>query len=514
MHAGLHVKFRGLLLLAGISILALAAPAGMIFDGDGSDEPGFIPPPTKRAPPPAPPANMSGGESYIPYPGPPVTPQSRSEKKRPPSPPVMFTKITSQYGEIDWAARPNDLGNLLKSLKQMSDVNFSCEVKSFAEVSADPERNPILYRTGHFHFTLDAQERAKLRTYLLSGGMMIFNAGMGSKPFYDSARRELNAIFPEAPVQRLAPDHPVFHSYYDLDRVGYRKAVREMGYKSDEPWVEGVTINCRVVAVISRWGMEVGWDPQEGENILSYTVESAQQLGMNLLAYATSQRAWSKQAAKAMQFVDAAPAASASQMYIAQVIYNGEWKTRHAGLSVLLRQFNQKTDIPVKFERRELKLSDPHLFDAPLLYMTGHEDFTLQPAEIAALREYLNKGGLLFAEACCGRTAFDHAFREIIGQVLPGQPLTRIGEKSPLFSLPNRIGEVGVTPALAAQLGNRSTTEPQLYGIEVNGHYAVIYSPYGLAGGWELSQNPYAYGYEDAGAVAIGENVLMYAITQ
>ena len=37
--------------------------------------------------------------------------------------------------------------------------------------------------------------------------------------------------------------------------------------------------------------------------------------------------------------------------------------------------------------------------------------------------------------------------------------------------------------ALAAQLGNRSTTEPLLFGVEVNGHYAVIYSPYGLAGG-------------------------------
>ncbi len=500
--------------IAAALALCITAHAGMIFDGDGSDEPGFVPPPTKRPPPPAPPANMSGGETYIPYPGPPVTPQSRSEKKRPPQPPTMFTKITSPYGEIDWAARPNDLNNLLKALKQMADVNFSSDVRSFAEISPDPERNPILYRTGHFHFSLNAAERAKLRAHLLGGGMIIFNAGMGSKPFYDSARRELNAIFPEAPVQRLAPDHPVFHSYYDLDRVGYRKAVREAGYRSDEPWIEGVTINCRVVAIVSRWGMEVGWDPMEGESILSYTVESAQQLGMNLLAYATAQRAWTKQAAKAMQFVDAAPAASASQMFIAQAIYNGEWKTRHAGLSVLLRQFNQKTDIPVKFERREVRLSDPRLFDAPLLYMTGHEDFTLQPAEMASLREYLIKGGLLFTEACCGRTAFDHAFREMIGQVLPGQPLTQIPAKSPIFAIPNKIGEVGVTPALAAQLGNRSTTEPALYGIEVNGHYAVIYSPYGLSGGWELSQNPYAFGYEDAGAVAIGENVLMYAITQ
>jgi hypothetical protein len=79
-----------------------------------------------------------------------------------------------------------------------------------------------------------------------------------------------------------------------------------------------------------------------------YAIKSAQQLGVNLLAYATAQQAWAKQAAHAMQFVDQ-DNGSASKMFVAQVIYNGEWKTRHAGLSVLLHQFNQKTDIPVKY---------------------------------------------------------------------------------------------------------------------------------------------------------------------
>ena len=503
-----------ILLWSLTALAATSAMAGIIFNGDGSEEPGFVPPPMKPKGPPAPPANMAGGETFIPYPGPPAVPQTRSEKKNPPSPPVMFTKITSSYGEIDWAARPNDLNNLLKSLKKMADVNFTCEARSFGQVDTDPERNPILYRTGHFHFTLSPDERAKMRQYLLNGGMIILNAGMGSKPFYDSARAELTAIFPEAKVQRLSPDHPILHSYYDLDRVGYRKAVRDFGYKSEEPWLEGVTIDCRTVAVISRWGMEVGWDPIVNESILGYSVESAQKLGMNLVAYATAQRAWSKQAAHAMQFTDADLSGSQSRLSIGQIIYNGEWKTRHAGLSVLLQQFNQKTEIPVKFKRQELKLSDPKIFDGPLLYLTGHEDFTLDATELNNLREYLKKGGMLFAEACCGRRAFDLAFRQILMKAFPGQSLQTIPLSHSLFALPNRITKLGVTQAMAAQSGNRSTIEPMLLGLEVEGHLAVIYSPYGMAGGWELAQNPYALGYEDAGAIQLGENILMYGITQ
>jgi hypothetical protein len=82
-----------------------------------------------------------------------------------------------------------------------------------------------------------------------------------------------------------------------------------------------------------------------------------------------------------------------------------------------------------------------------------------------------------------------------------------------LFSQPNKIGRLGVTPALGQHLGS-SAIEPNLLGVEKDGHFQVIYSPYGMAGGWELSQNPYANGYEDSGAIALGENILFYSITQ
>ncbi len=510
-------KLQYILFGSAAGLLALApldSSAGIIFAGDGSDEPGFVAPPPRPPQPPPPPANMSGGESYVPYPGPPVTPQSRSEKKAPPKPPVMFTKLTSQYGEIDWAARPNDLNNLLKSLKGMADVDFACEAKSFAEVNADPEQNPILYRSGHFHFSLSPAEQAKLREYLLNGGMIIFNAGMGSKPFYDSARKVMEQVLPEAQVRRLSPDHPVFHSYYDVDKVEYRQAVRNAGYSSNEPWLEGVTINCRTVAIISRWGMEVGWDPVEDESLLAYEPADAQKLGMNILAYATSMRAWARQAAQAMKFVDEPGVSSGASMAIAQIVYAGEWKTRHAGLSVLLQQFNRKTDIPVKFEHKELSLTDPKLHDAPVLYMTGHEDFQLKPEELNALRTYLANGGLLIGEACCGRKGFDMAFRDMLSKVLPGCKLQQLMPGHPLYSMPNKISKLTVTPAMSRQNGGKGAIEPTLLGVEQDGHLAVIYSPYGMAGGWELSQSPYALGYDDASSLLLGENLLMYAITQ
>ncbi|MDD4623072.1 MAG: DUF4159 domain-containing protein, partial [Kiritimatiellae bacterium] len=434
--SGLFLAFTFVIALTA----ALPACGQHIFAGDGSDEAGFVPPPPRKEVPP-PPANIAGGETFIPYPPPPATPAARSEKKNPPKPPTMFTKLTSQYGEQDWNARPNDLNNLLKSLKEMSEVDYDYEAKSFAEIDVDPDRNPILYRSGHYHWSLNAEERGKLREYLLRGGTIILNAGMGSKPFYDSAIRVLNEVFPEAPVRRLSPDHPVFHAYYNLDKVNYRPGVRSL-FSGSEPWLDGVTIDCRTVAIVSRFGMEVGWDPLEDDNIIAYEPESARQLGMNILSYASAMRNWTLENIKKTRFEDARHVSSAGSMNIAQVIYDGEWKTRHVGLSVLLSQYNANTGVPVKFATREMRLTDPKLFDAPVLYMTGHESFTLKPDEIKALREYLSHGGLLIAEACCGRKAFDVSFRENMARVLPGVTFSMLNRNHPLFRLPNAIGSM------------------------------------------------------------------------
>jgi hypothetical protein len=505
------MKWRLTLMGLLAASLSLPASAQQIFAGDGSDEAGFVAPPAQAKLPPAPPRTVSSAETLIPFPPPPAFPQSRTEAKKPPRPPVLFTKIKTEQ-LLDWSATPNDVNNLLKRMKGMMDVSFSMDVKTMAEVDPDPEKNPILYRSGHYHFKYTAEERAKLRKYLLDGGMLVLNTGLGSRPFYDSAKQELEQMFPEVHLQRLSSDHPLFHSYFDLDRVRYRPGVRKSGFTGDEPWFDGITINCRTVAVVSRWGMAVGWAEDENDEYQAYVSEDAQKLGINIFAYATAQRAWAKKKPDITKLVNRDDHAM-DKVYLAQVVYDGEWKTRHAGLSILLQSFNLKTEIPVRFGLRELRLSDQAIFDAPILYITGHENFRLRPPELANLRQYLLNGGFLLAEACCGRKGFDLSFRQQMAALFPDHPLQPLATGGSLYTLPNSIGKLSVTPALAAQVGSSAVT-PQLLGVEVGGHFAVLYSPYGMAGGWEMCQNPYALGYDEPGSLRLGQNILMYAATQ
>jgi len=70
---------------------------GTLLAGDGTGEPGFVAPPREiKKNPPAPPRTVSSAESVMACCCCPVTPQSRTEAKKPPQPPVLITKIKGE----------------------------------------------------------------------------------------------------------------------------------------------------------------------------------------------------------------------------------------------------------------------------------------------------------------------------------------------------------------------------------------------------------------------------------
>ena len=117
--------------------------------------------------------------------------------------------------------------------------------------------------------------------------------------------------------------------------------------------------------------------------------------------------------------------------------------------------------------------------------MTGHFSFELSDAQVAGLRTYLNRGGFLFADACCGRKAFDVSFRKLIVRVLPGVPLEPLGDAHPIVTgqLGFKLDRVHYRPAVLKETPNLEAVS--LLGATLDGRTAVVYSPYGLGCGWE-----------------------------
>ena len=48
------------------------------------------------------------------------------------------------YGDdVYWNATPNDVNNLLKSMKDQVGANFQMDIRPMDKISSDPEQNPV-----------------------------------------------------------------------------------------------------------------------------------------------------------------------------------------------------------------------------------------------------------------------------------------------------------------------------------------------------------------------------------
>ena len=114
------------------------------------------------------------------------------------------------------------------------------------------------------------------------------------------------------------------------------------------------------------------------------------------------------------------------------------------------------------------------------------------------------------------------AFRREIAAALPGTALTRIPITDPIFS--NSFGgfdirNVSLRDPASAE-GNQPVAarvrqvEPQLEGIQIDGRWAVIFSPYDISCALESHEAVGCRGYTQQDAARIGLNVLLYSLNQ
>ena len=459
-------------------------------------------------PPPPKPAQRSASEGVPPLPIP-VTPQRRTEKKKPPTPPTLVIKIVD--GAVsNWATDRNDINNLLTWMKTAMKVNFSYEEKPLNQVAFDVEMPPLLYRTGHDAFEMTAGDRQILRDYILKGGFIYFDACCGRQGFVDSVRRELAVIFPERRLEPLPADHPIYRCYYDVPEVAYTPYANISGMAP--PPFEGIDIGCRTAVLFSPFDLSCGWDMHTHDTCAGVQAKYALQLGANMMAYATATKTMGKSLATSRVYVDKNPS-RADKFRIGQVIHDGQWNPNVARLSTLVDTVGRTTSLRTSFADEPVKLDSRELTEFPFLYMTGHRKFTLSKDEAIGLQRYLQFGGFLLAEACCGRQSFDLAFRAHMQKLFPGQRLTPIKLDHPIYSMHHKVQRVNFTKAaLSWNRKLRNPSPPALMGLEIDGHLAVVYSPYGLGNGWELSPNPYAIAYESKDAIELGVNTVLYTM--
>ena len=434
--------------------------------------------------------------------------------------PVLMAKLVHGPGE-DWNNHENSVANLTARIEKLWGLDLTWQIMDPQKATVDDLlQAPVLFVSGSKSPDLAGTEK-KMRDYLDRGGFFFAESCcLDGTRFDQGIRKYLDKVFPEEEyrLRRVGPEHPLWR-------------VEEL-VRPESPYVGrlwAVEYGCRTCAVFSEIDLSCYWElygranrPQFPE-MIENRLADAMAIGANVLAYATNREPKGKEASflAAPDPAELAAGGSRGTMQIAKLQHGGGCNDAPGALVNLLRSASlgdlklqvETTDFPVRAD-------DPALSRFVLAFMHGRHDFRFTPAEQQRLRAYLTNGGTLFADSICASAPFAEAFRRELQAVLPDAKLARIPITDPLFSRAGGGYDLRkvhrrdpVERRADEPLATRTReVEPELLGVQLDGRWAVVFSPYDISCALEQHEALECRGYTREDAARIGLNVLLYAL--
>ncbi len=456
--------------------------------------------------------------------------------------PVLMAKV--QYGpqtrplrkDLDWNRHRNDVNNLTMYVEARWRRELTWQVIDLDKASVDDLLQvPVLFFSGGGNPLPDDKDAkkqkekreelaAKLRDYIDRGGF-IFADGEGCSSDFDKPFRQLMDLVFQKPEYRFKPleaAHPIWIADQKIppDQVrlllgidyGCRTSV--VYAPSNPPGDPKPSLAC--LWELSRGGQRATYSPAVQEKI-----QGGLAIGINVLAYATNREFKEKDLIPAT-IVENGPIDKIDRGKFAVAIlqHPGGCDAAPRALANLMEQASHDLNIRVETHPKLIGMRDPALFDYAVVFMHGRNAFRLTDGERKALRTFVERGGLLFADAICGNESFAESFRREMEIVFPKNPLENISPRDPIWT--NKYGGSELTTVMRRdpQPGRPGEplksalrrVPPELKGVRFGDRYGVIFSEFDLSCALEKHDSLDCRGYTKEDAARIGLNVLRYAL--
>jgi hypothetical protein len=434
--------------------------------------------------------------------------------------PVVIAKAKYEDGR-EWDLHAGGIPNLTRHIEKAWRRELTWQTIDLqAATVGDLLEAPVLFISGRQPLNLTRDQRENLRMYVEQGGFIFAEAcdgdGCDGKAFDASFRQLMKDLFPASGMRLLPADHAVWFAEEKVDPA----------YALE---LYGVDACCRTSVVYCPTNLSCYWElSAEGRDLdvpeaVKKTIEARVQIGQNVVAYATNRALKEKLDRPNIASADnTVTEESRDVLVIPKLQHGGGSDDAPNSLGNLMRYVRQEVELRALAEHRVIPATAANLREYPILFAHGRRSFRWNAAERKALADYVANGGFLFADAICASPDFATSFRGEMVAIFPEQKLDRIPNNHPLFSSEFGgfdLSRVTLNDPLMRQEGQRldarrTQTAPLLEGLQVNGRYAVVFSPYDISCALESSSTLECKGYIKADAAKLGTNIILFALQQ
>ncbi len=195
----------------------------------------------------------------------------------------IFAQIKHQG---QWNVHPNAAAALLMKLRKYTAVRVNLQRRTVTLESDNLEKYPFLFLSGMADFSFSDKEIAILQKFLINGGFILINNGMGMNEFDIAVKREFAKITPNSQFKPIPTDHQLFSAFYPISKTKFSPAaIAAKPQLNDKPALTGININGELRIIYSPYDLEAGWLPAQYPLIKGYQQQSAVELGVNIITY-------------------------------------------------------------------------------------------------------------------------------------------------------------------------------------------------------------------------------------
>jgi hypothetical protein len=207
----------------------------------------------------------------------------------------VFTRIRYGTSPLAWGygwggARwshdyPRADRHLSRLLSEVTTMAVELEGTNVLELH-EPElfRNPVAYVSEPGFWTMSDLEAERLREYVLKGGFLIFDDFENEQ--WDNLEAQLARVLPRLHPIRIEVDHPIFHSFFDLETIYFpHPLVNVMPtyyalFEDDDP-------SGRMLAIVN-YNNDIAeyWEWSDEDWLPIDITNEAYKLGVNYMVYA------------------------------------------------------------------------------------------------------------------------------------------------------------------------------------------------------------------------------------
>jgi len=386
-------------------------------------------------------------------------------------------------------------------------------------------KSPVLVISGNQKLQFNEVLRENLRNYLDQGGTILFDAlagdGCGDAAAFQSSVVSLcNDWYPNSRLERLPLAHPVWFAQAPVDPTAI----------GEDYWMYGVGACCRTPVFFSPRSLTCRWtrggallrgadlpDPIRDQVVAGITI------GENILAYATGRELKDKLDAGGSILAGEAPVPTRGAIPIAAGGLGAGEEQVSSALPNAALIIREKLTVEVIAADTPIELTEQSLSRIGVLYLTGQTAFELDDASRSALRNYIQREGIIIASPICGSESFAESVRREIGSILPAAEFVSMPADHPAWT--TRFGGFDLTnveirtpnqkrgndPAL---LVRRRKGAPVMEAVEVNGFDTIFFSPLDLSCALESQNSIQCPGYPTGDAGKIIAGLVLYALQQ